>query len=408
MDQHSKQSTAAVRWLTYLMFFMFAMTTDSVGVIIPKVIQEFHLSLTVAGSLQYATMLGIAGAGLSLGWMADRLSRAFSIRFGLSVFALSAFAIPVATDFEQVLGAIFVAGLAIGVFKTGALALVADLSDNPVNYTSTMNLLEGFFGVGAIIGPLLVTLLTQANLSWHGLYVLAGILCVGLILISFTVKYPDKLSNVNSEQLNTSPSTNRLTRLQLLKDPYVQIFSFAAFLYVSVECAIYVWMPTLLTALSGDWTKWAGFTLPAFFVMRAAGRFLGVWAVVRIGWERAVAIASVMIAVCFVLAVCLDVIVAAVTLPLSGLFMSILYPTINSKGIGCANPQDQGSVAGIILFFTCVGAALGPWSMAWISDQTHNPLNGFILAAAAAVVFAAMAVFNFINKPVAEHLNQLV
>jgi fucose permease len=39
-----------VKALTYLMFMMFAMTTDSVGLIIPEIIRTFQLSLTAAGT----------------------------------------------------------------------------------------------------------------------------------------------------------------------------------------------------------------------------------------------------------------------------------------------------------------------------------------------------------------------
>ncbi|HZY09314.1 MAG TPA: hypothetical protein VFE69_16260, partial [Ilumatobacteraceae bacterium] len=56
----ASRNMAVVKTLTYLMFAMFAMTTDSVGVIIPEVIRTFHLSLTAGGSFQYATMGGIA------------------------------------------------------------------------------------------------------------------------------------------------------------------------------------------------------------------------------------------------------------------------------------------------------------------------------------------------------------
>ena len=34
-----KHNLTAIKWLTYLMFLMFAMTTDSVGLIIPEVIE---------------------------------------------------------------------------------------------------------------------------------------------------------------------------------------------------------------------------------------------------------------------------------------------------------------------------------------------------------------------------------
>ena len=50
-----------IRALTYLMFAMFAMTTDSVGIIIPEIIRTFRLTLTTAVTFQYATMAGIAG-----------------------------------------------------------------------------------------------------------------------------------------------------------------------------------------------------------------------------------------------------------------------------------------------------------------------------------------------------------
>jgi len=58
---------AAIKALTYLMFAMFAMTTDSVGIIIPEIVKAFKLSLTAAGTFQYATMSGIAVAGFLLG-----------------------------------------------------------------------------------------------------------------------------------------------------------------------------------------------------------------------------------------------------------------------------------------------------------------------------------------------------
>ena len=71
MTQHAAANghgnLAAIKALTFLMFMMFAMTTDSVGVIIPEIIKQFRLSMTAAGAFQYATMGGIALAGFFLG-----------------------------------------------------------------------------------------------------------------------------------------------------------------------------------------------------------------------------------------------------------------------------------------------------------------------------------------------------
>jgi len=73
------------------------------------------------------TETGKALAGILLGFMADRLGRKVTI----------------------------VMGLVIGIFKTGALALIGDISRSATGHTSTMNAVEGFFGVGSIAGIIL-------------------------------------------------------------------------------------------------------------------------------------------------------------------------------------------------------------------------------------------------------------
>ena len=82
-------------------------------------------------------------------------------------------------------------GLAIGVFKTGALALIGDISTSTAQHTSIMNTAEGFFGVGAIIGPAILARLLAAGLSWTWLYVIAGTMCVVLIVLALLVRYPE-------------------------------------------------------------------------------------------------------------------------------------------------------------------------------------------------------------------------
>ena len=88
-----------LRILTYLMFAMFAMTTDSVGVIIPHVIERYSLGMTAGGAFQYATMGGIALAALGLGFMADRLGRKATIVVGLVLFGASSALFAVGEEF---------------------------------------------------------------------------------------------------------------------------------------------------------------------------------------------------------------------------------------------------------------------------------------------------------------------
>src|SRR5690606_6157116 len=122
------RSAWLLKTLVFAMFAMFAMTTDSVGTVIPEAIREFDLGLTAAGSFQYATMSGIAISAIGLGFLADRLGRKWTILIGLVMFGISSAAFAAGHDFLFFVILLFVSGLGIGIFKSGALALIGDLS----------------------------------------------------------------------------------------------------------------------------------------------------------------------------------------------------------------------------------------------------------------------------------------
>jgi fucose permease len=370
------RNLAAIKALTFLMFMIFAMTTDSVGVIIPEIIRQFGLTMTEASAFQYATMTGIALAGFFLGYLADRLGRKTTIMIGLSVFAADAYLFAAGASFAFFLVLLVISGLAIGVFKTGALALIGDISRSTSEHTSTMNMVEGFFGIGSIVGPALLARLLADGISWKWLYVIAGTMCAILVAIALAVKYPSTM------QKSEEPIDFKRT-WAMMRDPFALAFSLGAFLYVAAECAVYVWMPTLLAGRAGFF---AVYSISIFFLLRAGGRFVGAWMLGRFSWTAVLTVFSGAILACFVGAVAGGASVAVFLLPLSGLFMSVIYPTINSKGISCFPKSEHGAVSGVILFFTCVSAALGPLAMGAVSDALGGPQYGFMLAA----VFAAL------------------
>jgi len=392
---HQSSNMAIVKTLTYLMFTMFAMTTDSVGLIIPEVIRTFQLSLTAAGTFQYATMAGIAIAGLFLGQLADRVGRRRTIVIGLTLFAAACFLLAAGNSFLLFALMLGLSGLAIGVFKTGALALIGDISTSTAQHTSIMNTAEGFFGVGAIIGPAILARLLTAGLSWTWLYVIAGAMCVVLIVLALLVRYPE----------TTMPSHSGFSGTgRAMKSPYVLAFSAAAFLYVGVEAAVYVWMPTLL---AGSATALATYSISIFFGLRAAGRFLGAWMLTRVQWQSVLTLFSGCILLCFSVSVAGGVNWAVYLLPLSGLFMSIIYPTINSKGISCLPKSEHGAGAGVILFFTCASAVLAPLAIGAVSDAFGRIEYGFSLATGFAALLFVGALLNWLLNPTRMVLERL-
>jgi fucose permease len=528
LDHQSKSQTrnlTAIKLLTFLMFTMFAMTTDSVGPVIDAVMKQYKLSYLAAGAFHYATMTAIALSGIFLGFLADKLGRKMTIVLGLVLFALNSLLFTVGNDYWYFIGLLFVSGCAIGIFKTGSLALIGDISTSTSEHTRTMNILEGFFGVGAIVGPAVVAALLSRGFSWKWLYIIAGVICVGLIVTALLVKYPRTVKSVD-EPINLART------MRMMANPYALGFSLLIFFYVAAECAVYVWMPSLLGSSTfsatelvdvrslvtkieqpqrpfdswlashvsqdtrktfADWhlkdtdttkmavqeavaedlngvvddkasifdqQRFAGITLrpgttslleqnpsggdlkrlnrlliedayspqelsrnplltnsfgfmamlyalSAFFILRAAGRFMGAWVLAHCQWTSVMAVFSLAILGCFAGSVAGGLWYAVCLLPLSGLFMSMIYPTLNSKGISCFPKTEHGAVSGVILFFTCTSAALGPLAMGAVSDWFKHPRFGFVLATVFAGLLFVGLLVNWIYDPAKKRLATL-
>lgn len=391
-------SVRMVRWLTCLMFFTFAMTTDAVGSVIPRIIAEYGLSMTAAGAFQYATMVGIAAGALLLGFLADRIGRQLTIILGLVLYGASSLLVAVFSEFPVLVALLAASGLGISIFKTAALALIGDVTASSREHTRFMNTVEGFFAVGAIAGPAIVAVLIGAGVSWKWLYVLAAAICLGLVAMASAVRAPAP------RQLVERASAAQM--ISVLRDPLALGFSLLVALYVAVEVAIYVWMPTYLAGYQGPYLWLQAWALTFFFVLRAAGRFLGAWLLDHVRWTVALVVLGVMIFACFLGSLLGGLRAGVFLLPLSGLFMSIVYPTLNSKAISCFPKHRHGAAAGVILFFTAAAAAAGPLAMGAVSDAWRDPRAGFVLATVFAMLLLIGLLINWLRDPAGSRLEQ--
>ena len=148
----------------------------------------------------------------------------------------------------------------------------------------------------------------------------------------------------------------------------------------------------------------ATFVVSIFFVLRAAGRFFGAWLLSRFNWTVVLAICGTAVALLFWVAVAGGRPAAVFALPATGLFMSVLYPTINSTGISCFDKNRHGSIAGFLLFFTCVGAVIAPLAMGAVGDYMGNSDWCMALGGAFATLLAILCLWNLIRQPMAAKL----
>ena len=118
------------------------------------------------------------------------------------------------------------------------------------------------------------------------------------------------------------------------------------------------------------------------------------------------AVGSTAMALLFWVAVVGGTQAAVYALPATGLFMSVLYPTINSTGISCFEKAHHGSIAGLLLFFTCFSAVVAPLVMAMVSDRMGDIAYSMAVGAVFATALALLCWLNRMFKPIAGRLAQ--
>ena len=167
----SQRNLAVVKTLTYLMFAMFAMTTDSVGIIIPEIIKDIRPESDGRGRVSIRDDGGHRTRRLLARHLADRFGRKPTIVIGLTLFAGASSLFAAGDSFVFFVVLMGLSGIAIGIFKTGALALIGDISRSTAEHTSIMNTAEGLLRHRLhhrACGP---RVSADTGMSWKWLYV---------------------------------------------------------------------------------------------------------------------------------------------------------------------------------------------------------------------------------------------
>jgi MFS transporter, DHA1 family, quinolone resistance protein len=128
--------------------------------------------------------------------------------------------------------------------RSGALALIGDFSRSTREHTSFMNTVEGFFGGRRDHRARVVATLLTAGLSWKYLYVIAAAIC------GAARDWRDARS-LPRDAAGRGQGASFAQTLRKMRDAYALGFSVLVMLYVAVEVAIYVWMPTYLSTTRG-------------------------------------------------------------------------------------------------------------------------------------------------------------
>jgi fucose permease len=369
---------------TILAILVYGMVAAMLGTLLPALSTRFGLTPEMGGNVAFAQALGLIIASVSVGPLVDNKGKKVGLLLALVLIAVALFALPNASSYEQLMAFMFLLGLGGGILVTAANALVSDI--NPEKRSSTLNLLNLFFGLGGLLTPFIGANLLAGNAV--GLcYMVAALTSVTLLVHAGTAMPPPS----GERGFKTSEMGEVLGR------PALWLLSLFLFLYVACEVGVWNWLAKHLVAQGIPESQALNILSLGFALGLLVGRVAVSRILIKVAPPTVTLFASMLMAVTTYLALeSSDATVAWVAVFCAGLAMAPVFPTTLGM-TGDAFPKATATAMGVVITCGWLGLAVSSKIIGGIAGGEDAKLKTALLALP--VFSVIMIVVNLILRP---------
>jgi fucose permease len=349
-----------VWWLTAAAFFgflVFGLTDNLKGPTLPAILDDLAINYSTGGTILLGSYVGFVVASFFAGLLAEArgiksvlILAAVSLLIGVSGFSIGE------TAAFLTLFMLF-QGFGMGALELGCNTLIVQL--HPANKGRYLNLMAVTHGLGATLAPLYAGWLLANGQSWRIVFrwdlLLIGLLITAFALMRFLPQRPTAEQSLTLRELGSTGFS-----------PTLLLFYFAIISYVAVEISIGAWLVEYLQRIHNFSVSQSTLTLSIFFGLVIVGRLAGSLVVDRIGYLRAVWMAMACATLC--IGIGLFVPRAFWLLPISGLFLSIIFPTLTAA-VSEIFTANVSAILGLLFTFAGLGGIFGPWLVGLVADR---------------------------------------
>lgn len=358
-----------VKLCLYLNYFVFAILLNSVGILIQKSINTYHVDELEASSLEAFKDLSIAMVSFLVGSFLPRLGYKKGMLLALALVFAGCLGMYWGNSFTSVRILFACVGISFAIIKVSVYSMIGLITKTDKEHKSLLSSIESFFMVGIASGFIVFPLFysdTDPN-AWLRIYLLlAGVIAFTFFLLLFSrfeFKYDVPGTNLKADFLQM---------IGLMKRPLVLLFAISAFMYVMTEQGIMSWLPTFNEKVLHLPEKTSVYMAIILMLSIALGRYLTSILVKRVSWITLLIICLVGAASMVVIILpqtqdlkagtiqsLKDVPIIAYVFPLIGFFLAPIYPLINSFVLSATEKMFHSPMASLLVFFSAIGGTLG-------------------------------------------------
>lgn len=360
---------------------VFGMVLISYSPLLPSIAATFSLSLTESGFIFSANFIGFVAFILVGGILADHIGKKTIFVISVVGFAIALMIFPFTPNFviACVLMA-FIGGFG-GIIETVTSAVISDI--NPSKESFYVNMTQVFFGIGAIIGPVIAGIVVAVGIHWKWFYFAIGLISIIIGLLLGLAKVPNEPSK---EGISIK------TLRGLLSDKRLLLICLCMFLYTGSEVGSWGWMTTFLNDHMSFSILKSSIAVAVFWTSMTVSRFICGYLTLKysIRWIVIVLAISSAIFVFMTGIVQSEIMVWLMIIGL-GFSFSSQWPLIASYG-SLKHPNSSATVFALLVGSGGLGATIIPYGMGYIGEVV-----GLRVASMSPVVFFLMIAIIFIG-----------
>jgi fucose permease len=343
--------------LAYVAFIALGMPDGLLGVAWPSIRSSFSLPIDAIGLLITAAVTGYLTSSFLSGPLIARMGvgKLLAISCAMTGAGLIGYTLAPAWWVMVLLGV--VAGLGAGAIDAGLNTYVA------ANFSvGLMQWLHACYGIGAMLGPIIMTIALTTQNSWRLGYRVVGVFQL-FLAVCFALTLPiwnQKEAPLGAEQ--PKRLTDYKTPLtKTLVQPRVWLSALLFFLYVGAEVSMGTWAYTLLTESRGIQSAMAGLMVSSYWGTFTMGRILAGLYAKRVGVNRLV-LGGLVAALLGAVLLGWNPINAAslISIPLIGFAIAPIFPALISGTSQRVGAHNAANTIGMQMAASGLGTAVIP------------------------------------------------
>jgi len=340
--------------LVYSCLLMVGINSGWIGPFLPEISRTAHLPIERAGLIVSASAAGYFISLLIAGEIHQQLSAQKILVGAMVLFTAGLAGLAIAPGLAGLLCAGFVIGLAGGGIDIGANALIVEL--NRERLASALNYLHVLFGVGALLGPLLVSAAFATHLPYWWVFGGGAIACAMIGV---------RLGVTPAAEVRVAPAGGSENGfILMLSRPLIWVISAVMFLYVGAEVGIGAWLFLYLQMAGALGPMLASSGVSLYWLGLVCGRVFGGRLGHRIALPQFTMLASALSAAALMILIVAPTtgVLAASAVFLIGSGYGPVFP--NMIAVGATRfPSEVGRMTSIVVAGGALGAIVAPWIM---------------------------------------------